>query len=68
MRAIAFAVCLAALGLTSCATNIMEGFVGQPLQAGIARYGPPEVVFDMPDGRRAFQWRMESETVTPRTT
>lgn len=58
-------IALAALALTGCATNIMEGYVGQPLQAGIARYGPPEVVFDMPDGRRAFQWRMESSYTTP---
>lgn len=68
MRAIALAVGLAALGLASCASSIMEGFVGQPLQAGIARYGAPELVFDMPDGRRAFQWRMESQTVMPTTT
>ena len=46
----------------------MEGFIGQPLQIGIARYGPPEGVFDMPDGRRAFQWRMESQAVMPTTT
>ena len=65
MRLIVSAVFVAALALTSCATGIMEGFVGQPLQAGIARYGPPEIVFDMPDGRRAFQWRMESQITTP---
>ena len=58
----------AALMLSGCATGIMEGFVGQPLQAGIARYGPPDLVFDMPDGRRAFQWRMESDMTMPVTT
>lgn len=69
MKALAFALSLAVFGLTSgCASGIMEGYIGQPLQAGIARYGPPDVVFDMPDGRRAFQWRMESETVMPTTT
>lgn len=46
----------------------MDNLVGQPLQIGMARYGPPSVVFDMPDGRRAFQWEMTSTGVTPRTT
>ena len=64
MRMITVAL-IAVLGVGGCATQVMEGFVGQPVQAGIARYGPPDYVFDMPDGRRAFQWRMESESVTP---
>lgn len=54
--------------LSGCATGIMEGFVGQPLQVGMARYGPPANVFDMPDGRRAFQWQIDSETYMPRQT
>lgn len=62
------ATAAAALVLSGCATGIMEGYIGQPVQAGIARYGPPEYVFDMPDGRRAFQWRMESSTVMPTQT
>lgn len=65
MRTVAFLVGLAALALSGCATSVMEGFIGQPVQAAVARYGPPEVVFDMPDGRRAFQWRMESQSVMP---
>ncbi len=56
------------LAVTGCASSYMEGLVGQPLQIGMARYGPPSVVFDMPDGRRAFQWEMTSSGVTPRTT
>lgn len=61
-------IAAAALALSGCATSIMEGFIGQPLQAGIARYGPPDYVFDMPDGRRAFQWRIESDMTMPVTT
>lgn len=68
MRTVAFLVGLAALALSGCASSIMEGFIGQPLQAGIARYGPPSFVFDMPDGRRAFQWRMDSTVTTPTMT
>jgi hypothetical protein len=46
----------------------MEGYVGQPLQAAMARNGPPDVVFDMPDGRRAFQWVVTSEGRMPTMT
>lgn len=57
---LAFAVTLA-----GCATSEMESYIGQPLQAAMARRGPPQVVFDMPDGRRAFQWVFVSQGVTP---
>ena len=57
-----------AIALSGCATGIMDGYIGQPLQAGIARYGPPDIVFDMPDGRRAFQWRTEASYTTPTQT
>lgn len=56
-----------ALLLGGCATQIMQGFVGQPVEQIMVRYGPPVGVFDMPDGRRAFQWRIDSSTVTPGT-
>jgi hypothetical protein len=57
-----------ALSLGGCASSIMEGYVGQPLQAAMVRYGPPDAVFDMPDGRRAFQWEMANTTALPATT
>ena len=34
----------------------------------MAQYGPPVNACDMPDGRRAFQWRMENAVVMPTTT
>lgn len=68
MRVITVVALAATLLVGGCASSIMEGFVGQPLQVGIARYGPPAFVFDMPDGRRAFQWRMESQVAMPTTT
>lgn len=55
----------AAVALTGCASQIMSGFVGQPLQQAMVKYGPPSNAFDMPDGRRAFQWAMSSTYVTP---
>lgn len=56
---------LAALALTGCASSIMQGYVGQPLQAAMVNYGPPANAFDMGDGRRAFQWSMASTTQRP---
>ena len=51
--------------LTSgCASQVMQGFVGRPIESVIARYGPPETRFDAGPGRRAYQWRqMREETV-----
>ncbi len=51
--------------LSGCASSIMGGFVGKPLQQVMVRYGPPANAFDMGDGRRAFQWVMSSTYVTP---
>lgn len=45
-----------ASALTGCASDIMQGFVGQGLETAMAQYGPPDAQFDLPDGRRAFQW------------
>lgn len=57
-----------ALLLSGCATAIMESYVGKPIQQAIIDRGPPDVVMDMPDGRRAFQWRIDSSVRMPTTT
>jgi hypothetical protein len=56
----------AVLMIGGCATQVMQGYIGRPVQSAMASYGPPDVVFEMPDGRRAFQWVMTSSGVTPR--
>lgn len=33
-----------------------------------AQYGPPANAFVAPDGRKAFQWRMEDAIIVPTTT
>ena len=53
------------LTLSGCAGSIMNGFVGQPLQQVMVKYGPPANAFDMGDGRRAFQWAISKTFVTP---
>jgi hypothetical protein len=52
----ALALILTSTLLSGCASDIMQGYVGQSLETAMARYGPPDVQFDLPDGRRAFQW------------
>jgi hypothetical protein len=51
--------------LAGCASDIMKGFVGQPIQTVMLRYGPPAGAFDMPDGTRAFQWAMTRSGMLP---
>lgn len=48
-----------------CASNIMRGYIGQPLQEAMVDYGAPSAAFDMGDGRRAFQWEMTSTSQRP---
>ena len=50
------------------ASQIMGEFVGQDVTKAIVKYGPPANVFDLPDGRRAFQWRISSSIIMPQTT
>lgn len=53
-----------ALGLGGCATDIMRGYMGRTPQDVMARYGPPDNVFDMPDGGRAYQWLQISQSTS----
>lgn len=64
MRGAVALVALAGL-LGGCASSIMSGFVGKPVESVMVRYGQPVSVFDMPDGRRAFQWQINSSFVMP---
>ncbi len=56
---------LCVLMLAGCASNVMKGYMGKPLQEAMIDYGSPTNAFDMPDGSRAFQWVMTSTYVTP---
>ena len=53
--------------LTGCVSQQLKGFVGQPIHAVVIRNGPPSNVFDLPDGRRVFQWSMNRTFVMPTT-
>lgn len=56
------------LPLPGCASQVLKGFVGRDVSSAIARYGPPETTFDLPDGRRAFQWKMVDSYIVPTET
>jgi hypothetical protein len=57
---------LMVLGIaTGCASQIMQGYVGKDVREVMLDYGPPANAFDMGDGRRAFQWVLESSYTTP---
>lgn len=66
MKRYAWALALlpAALPLGGCASDIMRGYLGRGPEAVMARYGPPDNVFDMPDGRRAYQWMQISQSTS----
>jgi hypothetical protein len=53
-----------ALGLTGCATGIMRGYMGRTPQDVMARYGPPDNVYGLPDGGRAYQWLQISQSTS----
>ncbi|MBW8743281.1 MAG: hypothetical protein JF628_02845 [Sphingomonas sp.] len=65
IKPLAGAIALALIfGLTGCATDIMRGYIGRTPQDVMARYGRPDNVFDMPDGRRAYQWLQISKSTS----
>lgn len=65
MKKLLIVVCLFVAG---CASQVMEGFVGKDITEVQLQYGPPINAIDMPDGRKAFQWRFDSTTMMPMTT
>lgn len=47
----------ATLFAASCASTEMRPYLGQPIEEVLLRYGAPEQVITMTDGRRAYQFR-----------
>lgn len=61
----ALPVFLLAVVLSGCASKEMETFVDRDITAVMARHGQPTSEFDLPDGRRAFQWKIVETDYTP---
>ena len=53
--------------LAGCASDIMRGYVGKPLESVVIDYGPPANVVDMGPGRKAYQWRKVNTSMVPGT-
>ena len=54
------------VALAGCASQQMKTYVGKDIQDVMVDYGKPDNEFNMPDGRRAFQWTKESTSESPR--
>lgn len=48
---------IAIVALSGCASTEMRTYVGKPIEETQFAYGRPENVFELPDGRRAYQYR-----------
>lgn len=60
---------LAALSmLAGCASQIMKNYVGAPINSVMLDYGPPDNVYDMRPGERAYQWRRDKTEVVAGST
>jgi len=57
---------LVCVALSGCATSTMRSYIGRNVSDVTLDYGPPVNAFDMPDGRRGFQWRLGFDNVKPR--
>jgi len=57
---------LAALVASGCAApSQMESYVGRPVSEAILDHGSPSEVFDLSDGRRAYQWQIDKSGLRP---
>ena len=59
---------IAVIILSGCASAVMDGLVGKDISEVVVQYGPPINQIEMPDGRTAFQWKMNSSYAMPTTT
>ncbi|WP_370677221.1 hypothetical protein [Pleomorphomonas sp. PLEO] len=58
----------ALLLLTACASQIMKSYIGAPINSVMLDYGPPDNVYDMRPGERAYQWRQDKTQVVSGST
>ena len=54
-----------AVSLAGCVSTQLKRMVGLPVQEAAIEYGLPVAVFDMPDGRRVFQFSDDKTFQTP---
>jgi len=59
------ALLLVCVALSGCSTRTMKSYIGHNITDVTLDYGQPVNAFDMPDGRRGFQWRLGFKHVAP---
>jgi len=68
MKMVLTLLALTIASLTGCASDIMAGYVGKSIMEPMLDFGRPNDVFDLGDGRRAFQWKIDASGVIPIST
>lgn len=56
-------IMLLTLGLISCASTQMKGYVGKSIQEANLELGSPEKIKKLPNGKRAYQYRWGGGTM-----
>jgi len=51
--------------LSACASQVMKSYIGAPISSVMLDYGPPDNVYDLRAGERAYQWRKQKTQVMP---
>jgi hypothetical protein len=59
------ATALAIALLAGCASQILESYVGKSIYEPMLDYGQPASVIDLPNGQRAFQWKITQSGAIP---
>jgi hypothetical protein len=67
-RAVGVLAAAATVFLVGCASDVMKGYIGQPVESVIIDYGPPTAVLELGHGERAYQWRKISTNVVAGST
>ena len=49
--------------LSACASQIMKSYIGAPISNVMLDYGPPDNVYDLGPGARAYQWRKQKTQI-----
>lgn len=49
--------------VSACASQVMKSYIGAPISSVMLDYGPPDNVYDLRPGERAYQWRKQKTQV-----
>lgn len=67
MRTLAIILMSCSVVISGCASTIMKRYMSRDISTVVANYGPPINNFDLPNGQRAFQWKIIDTSYVPET-